>query len=649
MKVKELIVNNCKSYKDQTTLSLDPSFNILVGPNGGGKSNTLDIVTVVLRQYFSHSYRIRRQQDAGTHFLTLEQHSPFSNVAEHLEPFSGQETDPVVIELTVTIEEDDIRGMSLVKENIDALESALRRPYRNYQPRDLDFVREWDVGEVEQIEDLTYRIENHQITLPEGNAPRWFYEYIQHLELFLILEKDIDEALGLSPHVLFFSPYRGATPADLQANLSGTNYYDILRQHFAKTSHDHTSLIQLASLYFAEKRRGMESAAAEEGYAKEWDEDEEVLLVTEYLERLGYSWSLPVVDRNRNIYEILLERDGRSFHISQASSGEKEILNFLFGVFAFRIRGGVVVVDEPELHLHPKWQGLLRDLFVELADSTGNQFVVSTHSPIFLTPETLPNIRRLSKGESGGTQVHELGEDDIEDRKSLIHVVNSHNNERMFFADHVVLVEGPHDRIVFEKIFEHLQDEHDITEIVEILDVHGTGNFDKYVNFLESFGVSVSLIADQDYVTQIRSDETSDFFETGWKKVDSSVLKSKKSKDRETLSEMLEEAIDTEDLDSLEGFWKYVKGRFTRLKPELDEKERKRFLSLLNDLRDDGIYILSKGELERYLPSEFRRLEDTVRLVVDDEFENWISEIEDDEYVRELLEIAKEILQIDDD
>ncbi|MBD2066097.1 AAA family ATPase, partial [Leptolyngbya sp. FACHB-671] len=52
MKVSSLSIKNVKSFKDSTALLFDKKFNILVGPNGGGKSNLLDILNIVLRNFF---------------------------------------------------------------------------------------------------------------------------------------------------------------------------------------------------------------------------------------------------------------------------------------------------------------------------------------------------------------------------------------------------------------------------------------------------------------------------------------------------------------------------------------------------------------------------------------------------------------------
>jgi len=315
----------------------------------------------------------------------------------------------------------------------------------------------------------------------------------------------------------------------------------------------------------------------------------------------------------------------------------------------YQIEGGVIIVDEPELHLHPKWQALLRDLFLELSDSTNNQFIISTHSPVFLTPKTLPNIRRLSKSLEGGTQINSLDEGDIDNRKSLLHIVNSHNNERMFFADHVVLVEGIHDRLVFETLLNHLRDKFDIKIIVEVLEVYGKGNFSKYDDFLAGFGVKVYKIGDQDYLNNLDGIDLDDLFETDWEKIDESVLQGKKSKDRIKLSDLLDKAIKEDNKEKLQEFWGYVKGRHTKLKDDLSEEEQSSLNKTIENLRDENIYVLSKGEIEDYLPEEYQSLSNTIELIKEENFEEWITNRNENTHLEELCLICLDILGIEKD
>ncbi len=59
------------------------------------------------------------------------------------------------------------------------------------------------------------------------------------------------------------------------------------------------------------------------------------------------------------------------------SAGEKQMLSFLcYNAFASR---SCIFIDEPEISLHVNWQRLLFPIL--LKQSTGNQFIVATHSP----------------------------------------------------------------------------------------------------------------------------------------------------------------------------------------------------------------------------------------------------------------------------
>lgn len=74
-------------------------------------------------------------------------------------------------------------------------------------------------------------------------------------------------------------------------------------------------------------------------------------------------------------------------------------LNPHLGVNAARKTAGVVMIDEVDMHLHPRWQqvvlGQLQEAFPEV------QFIVSTHSPQVLTTVARGFIRVLRTDENG--------------------------------------------------------------------------------------------------------------------------------------------------------------------------------------------------------------------------------------------------------
>jgi predicted ATP-binding protein involved in virulence len=61
------------------------------------------------------------------------------------------------------------------------------------------------------------------------------------------------------------------------------------------------------------------------------------------------------------------------------SSGQKEIIATLFLIwYQTRNKPGIVLIDEPELHLNPEWH---RDFIRQLGRiAPNNQYIIATHS-----------------------------------------------------------------------------------------------------------------------------------------------------------------------------------------------------------------------------------------------------------------------------
>ncbi|KCZ76765.1 hypothetical protein H311_02232, partial [Anncaliia algerae PRA109] len=48
MRIKEIKLNNIRSFKDMTNLEISPNVNLIIGKNGSGKSNVLSAVKYLL-------------------------------------------------------------------------------------------------------------------------------------------------------------------------------------------------------------------------------------------------------------------------------------------------------------------------------------------------------------------------------------------------------------------------------------------------------------------------------------------------------------------------------------------------------------------------------------------------------------------------
>jgi predicted ATPase len=108
------------------------------------------------------------------------------------------------------------------------------------------------------------------------------------------------------------------------------------------------------------------------------------------------------VEREEN--RIRLDKNGTSLTLTQLSDGERAVLLLLADLARAAAStapgkllhiNGVVLIDEVDAHLHPKWQ---RDILPALRKVFPNiQFIVTTHSPLVLSEIEARNVRILKR------------------------------------------------------------------------------------------------------------------------------------------------------------------------------------------------------------------------------------------------------------
>lgn len=96
-----------------------------------------------------------------------------------------------------------------------------------------------------------------------------------------------------------------------------------------------------------------------------------------------------IKDTGKKIYidqvgHLFIKRpNGRDVSIDALSSGERQIVilfaNVMFNRFASESQENILIIDEPELSLHIKWQEIFIDTLLTASEKT--QFILATHSP----------------------------------------------------------------------------------------------------------------------------------------------------------------------------------------------------------------------------------------------------------------------------
>ncbi|MCK5716871.1 MAG: AAA family ATPase [Thiomargarita sp.] len=100
------------------------------------------------------------------------------------------------------------------------------------------------------------------------------------------------------------------------------------------------------------------------------------------------------VDKHKNIY---FENDNKEhFSINALSTGEKTLLTKVLDLYLSDIKNSIILIDEPELSLHPTWQNNILQLYENFAENNNNQIIVATHSPHILASAKSNSILLLS-------------------------------------------------------------------------------------------------------------------------------------------------------------------------------------------------------------------------------------------------------------
>lgn len=610
MKLRRVRVENVRSFLEPAELLLDGDISIIIGPNGGGKTNLLDTTTTILRRHLLSSITPRKSATSDN----PDRHEFVANEmlqSTSLEPHSQGKGRQQVVELELEVTNRDIENMESMKASAHDVASRTEHKYVGVSIRE---AAEWDLSLFSPGQRFTYQIVNSGL---QGSSDPAAYIYQRYLALYDVdawLRADLGLA-SLSTPMLSMPINRASNGVQSSINLSGYNEFDYKRSVDAASSRLGASTMSLAVGRIAKKYRLLE--VKDNGSAKrDFRNDPAIKSLTAVLLDLGYAWDLVCTDPMNNSYDIQLEKQGSKFLAGNASSGEKELLTYLFAIYALNVKDALIVIDEPELHLHPRWQKTLLGLFERLALETGNQFLLATHSAVFVSPSSIEYVSRVYSTEQRSAIVR-LNNTSLPEPKHLFAIVNSQNNERMFFADKVVLVEGISDRIFFESVFNRLGVTSGTIRTCEVISVGGKGFFAPYVALLKACKVPYAVIADRDYLKQIGSPDIKEFFTLHENEFKKAVIDDPTSRDGDSLLVQLESAVSSGSHDQLKSLWEHIRLRRGRLRMDLNDQQRGTIRDYVVAKRQEQIFILSNGDLESYLPEGYKskQLDKLIRFI----------------------------------
>ena len=121
--------------------------------------------------------------------------------------------------------------------------------------------------------------------------------------------------------------------------------------------------------------------------------------INEIFENLSIDVKVEDISQDGRNITLFTNSSGDEFDINELSSGEKQLFLRTLAIKMLNPENSIILIDEPELSLHPKWQQRIVDVYRKIGKN--NQVIIATHSPHILGSVKKENIMLLDKADEG--------------------------------------------------------------------------------------------------------------------------------------------------------------------------------------------------------------------------------------------------------
>ena len=227
--------------------------------------------------------------------------------------------------------------------------------------------------------------------------------------------------------------------------------------------------------------------------------------------------------------KVFPKEDSATRTFEELGTGQEQLLALVFAhAYAKAFFGGIVlVIEEPEAHLHPLAQKWLRRKIAEMSND-GLQVVLTSHSPLFIDLIGLEAIV-LTRKDKGATRVVQATTQELVDycvrnganptktnASNILSFYSSSSTDEIlsgFFAKKIVLVEGPSEALSLPAYF-NKGGLDVLKEGIAVISVMGKGNIPKWYRLFSYFQIPIFVIFDNDIASDSNTRKRRDIFAT---------------------------------------------------------------------------------------------------------------------------------------
>ena len=188
-----------------------------------------------------------------------------------------------------------------------------------------------------------------------------------------------------------------------------------------------------------------------------------------------------------------VREDGLSRQAKHTDLGSGQLQTLILGWQMFIQEGAIILIKEPELHLHAERQRQVLGLIKDKAAKDSTQFVIETHSPVFLSAD--PGDRTILVTKDGGrSTITEIGADNVGLIKRELGITHADAPS----PANILFAEGPSDAAALGPFLKTVAPGHASSTMVYSLGgAHNTKNLKMLIKYLEAEGRRMFVILDK--------------------------------------------------------------------------------------------------------------------------------------------------------
>ena len=521
MQLANIKISNLLSYPYQPNLSkaegvnfynrINNNVNVLIWPNGAGKSWFLHIIKQILKIGILNDYTYDRTLlfTDKKHVITInDQHT------EWMYPHFTTPELPSQVLIQFTLTQHDYDNMQYISTHADILNklisiySNLDIHYSTLSDQQIHAIPSSFVLECSFDIEAKNMIINQKKLSQEEQFVLLYLQTIELVQIYIDIYNNFERSEADEPLV----PLNNCiwliwTDRSLENVSNSVDPHAWNTLIWTKNSSDYHSYIWF---YLCAKK--IRNIISDHSTLKMSAED--IASYPEKLQQSDFYISLSSAIKkyfNRTLYIIyandlltfdLINQFDQHTTFADLSDGEQSLLSMIFTMYGYELNQGMVIVDEPEIHFHPQMQRSFSRMIEKINQNIGTQFILSTYSPLFINESNIGNVYRFSIV-NWETKIKNPFLTLSADEATLVHLLKFENLSKIFFVNNIIMVEWETDEYFFEFYLQYL---HTLPERgkkvtdYEIVNINGKWSNRVRSKFLARFWLQSFFIGDWDNI-----------------------------------------------------------------------------------------------------------------------------------------------------